>query len=397
MRKLFRSTTLVFILAVFFLTLSAAEVCFAKSPKHNQKHLLTANHYVPNETIAPGFDDGQVFLLHVREKVSKKIAEDFENWDAEGNVVLFVHGATIPSVVLFDADYKTYNWMAYLADAGLDVFAVEMIGYGGSFRPWQMNDPCNLSPSQQAGIGVGPCEPSYPYRLTSSESEWDDIDAVVDYLRELRGVERISLIGVSARGPRMSGYAALHPEKVDKLIMFGVADWYQPADPPATLPSPGYPMRYSTPEGIEAWWSSTIICKDQRDPKIVDFFNEIVLQSDPVGATWGTGVWRAPNVRRWGWTAERVGTIEALTLFIGGEYDDVAPVDRVQDLYQDFTSADDKVQTIVACASHFLGFEKRHNILHEATLDWLVNGSIKGLTRGTVYVNDKGKYDLQPE
>ena len=114
MRKLFRSASLVFVLiALFFLTISAGDVCFAKSPKHHKK-LLTSNHYVPNETIAPGFDDGQVFLLHVREKVSKKIAEDFESWDAEGNVVLFVHGATIASVVLFDADYKSYNWMAYL-------------------------------------------------------------------------------------------------------------------------------------------------------------------------------------------------------------------------------------------------------------------------------------------
>ncbi len=61
---------------------------------------------------------------------------------------------------------------------------------------------------------------------------------MVDYIRDLRGVERVSLIGVSAGGPRMSGYAALHPEKVDKLIMFDVADLYQPVDPPDTLPPP---------------------------------------------------------------------------------------------------------------------------------------------------------------
>jgi pimeloyl-ACP methyl ester carboxylesterase len=233
--------------------------------------------------------------------------------------------------------------------------------------------------------------------LTSYESEWDDIDAVVDYLRELRGVERVSLIGVSMGGPRMSGYAAQHPEKVDKLILFGVANWYGPADPPDSLPSPGYPLRYSTPEGIEAWWSSTIVCKDQRDPKIVDFFKETVLESDPVGATWGTGVWRAPYVHTWGWTQEKVGLIEAPTLFIGGELDDVAPVERVRLLYEDLVSAEDKVQVIVACSSHFLGFETRHKILHEATLDWLLNRSIIGLSRGTVYIDSKGKYHLQPE
>jgi len=39
--------------------------------------------------------------------------------------------------------------MAYLAQAGFDVFAMDMSGYGRSTRPTAMNDPCNLAREQQ--------------------------------------------------------------------------------------------------------------------------------------------------------------------------------------------------------------------------------------------------------
>ena len=39
--------------------------------------------------------------------------------------------------------------MAYLADAGFDVFSMDTTGYGRSTRPAPMNDPCNLSAEQQ--------------------------------------------------------------------------------------------------------------------------------------------------------------------------------------------------------------------------------------------------------
>jgi pimeloyl-ACP methyl ester carboxylesterase len=47
-------------------------------------------------------------------------------------VVLFVHGAGTPAEVSFDVPYKDYSWMAYLAQAGYDVFSVDMTGYGRS-------------------------------------------------------------------------------------------------------------------------------------------------------------------------------------------------------------------------------------------------------------------------
>ena len=55
-----------------------------------------------------------------------------------------------PPAVTFDVPYKDYSWMAYLAEAGFDVFSMEMTGYGRSTRPPPMNDPCNFPKAQQA-------------------------------------------------------------------------------------------------------------------------------------------------------------------------------------------------------------------------------------------------------
>ena len=48
-----------------------------------------------------------------------------------------------------DVPYGDYSWMAHLANAGFDVFSMDMEGYGRSTRPTVMNDPCNLSHDQQ--------------------------------------------------------------------------------------------------------------------------------------------------------------------------------------------------------------------------------------------------------
>ncbi len=51
-----------------------------------------------------------------------------------------VHGGYWPGTMAFDFGHKDYSWMAALARAGLDVFAMDMTGYGFSSRPL-MDEP----------------------------------------------------------------------------------------------------------------------------------------------------------------------------------------------------------------------------------------------------------------
>src|SRR5215471_13537508 len=97
-----------------------------------------------------------------------------------------------------------------------------------------MNDPCNLAKDAQAPFVSAPCAPTYPHQLTTIASDWDDIDAVVDYIRALRRVDKVSLLGWSLGGPRSGGYTARHPEKVERLVLLAPAyNRDAPANPPA--------------------------------------------------------------------------------------------------------------------------------------------------------------------
>src|SRR6185436_14257988 len=164
---------------------------------------------------------GQDAQIYVRERVQEGLKP------AADRVVLFVHGAGTPAEVAFDVPVGDYSWMAFLARNGFDTFSMDTEGYGRSSRPAPMNDPCNLSPEQQKqfvpSVIKAPCEPTLAGQLTTIASDWHDIDAVVDHIRKLRNVQKVSLVGWSLGGPRAGGYAAQHPDKVNRLVLLAPA------------------------------------------------------------------------------------------------------------------------------------------------------------------------------
>src|SRR5215510_486677 len=105
----------------------------------------------------------KIAKIYVREKT--KPSTTLRTSNLAEHVVLFVHGAGTPAEVAFDVPHQDYSWMAYLANAGFDVFSMDTSGYGRSTRPPAMNDPCNLSQEQQKAFVPGflttACAPSY--------------------------------------------------------------------------------------------------------------------------------------------------------------------------------------------------------------------------------------------
>jgi pimeloyl-ACP methyl ester carboxylesterase len=348
----------------------------------DSERLLTIDHYVTVKSTVPAIA-GQPAQIYVRERVQTGTA--LRGAILPDRVVLFVHGAGTPAEVSFDVPFQDYSWMAYLARAGFDVFSMDTTGYGRSTRPPPMADPCNLAADRQAAFVPAPCPASYPYALTTIASDWNDIDAVVDRIRSLRHVEKVTLFGWSLGGPRAGGYAGQHPDKVRKLVLLAPAyNRGTPATPPA-IPAPGVPMNTQSRQDFAANWDRQVGCADQYDPAAADSVWTQMLESDPVGATWGPGVRRAPQTTVWGWTPALVGKTTIPTLVVAGAHDKQVSPDRVRELYADL-GAKEKVFVDLACSSHNAMWERNHLLLFKASLEWLTQGTVNGAKDGMLKV-----------
>ena len=356
----------------------------APSASDDGQRLLTIDHYVRVASAVPAIA-GQPAQIYVRERVSAGVA--LRGSVAADRVVLFVHGAGTPAEVAFDPSIGDHSWMAYLAGAGFDVFSMDTTGYGRSTRPAPMNDPCNLSAAQQAqfipSLIAAPCKPTYPGQLTTIASDWHDIDAVVDRIRALRHVQKVSLVAWSLGGPRAGGYAAQHADKVNRMVLFAPAyNRAAPATPPA-LPNPGAVFNTQSRSEFHANWDRQTGCAEQYDPAVRDAVWSEMLASDPVGATWGTGVRRAPATTTWGWNAAMIGSTRTPTMIIAGVHDKQVPPDRVRAAYDDLGAAD-KVLVDLGCSSHNAMWEKNHLLMFGASLEWLSKGSVGEQKTGIV-------------
>jgi len=369
-----------------FLTLAFALLA-ARVPLGAQddgQRLLTLDHYVRVVSQVPAMA-GQFSQVYVREKVAAGVA--LRGPAAQDRVVLFVHGAGTPSEVAFDTPVGTHSWMAFLARSGFDVFALDATGYGPSTRPPAMLDPCNLAEAQQAqfvpSLIPAPCRPSFPGQLTSVASDWHEIDRVVDYIRRLRGVSKVHLVAWSLGGPRAGGYAAQHPDKVHRMVLFAPA--YNRTAPAAapTLPAPGAAFTTQSQSEFVANWDRQVGCAGQYDPAVRDAVWADLLASDPVGATWGTGVRRAPATTTWGWNQAMLAGTRIPTLLVAGALDRQVPPARVREAYDDLGSAD-KVMVDLGCASHNAQWERYHLLLFQASAEWLLKGSLGDQKTGVV-------------
>ena len=349
------------------------------------REILSIDHYVRVESQARSME-GEVAQIYVRERAAP--ATVFRGLDLEGRVVLFVHGAGTPAEVAFDVPFEGYSWMEHHAASGFDAFSVDMTGYGRSTRPTAMNDPCNLSEEQQSDLVPvfleAPCEASYPYAATTLASDWYDIAQVVDYIRELRNVDRVSLVGWSMGGPRAAGYAARNPEKIDRIVLLAPAyNRAASAEPPAMLPVAGPTMSKQTRRDFEANWDRQVGCAGQYETAVSAAVWAAMLESDPVGATWGPGLRRAPRVTSWGWTREVVRRTATPMLLVAGTHDAQVSAGRVREMYEDLGS-EKKVLLDLGCASHNAMWEVNRTLLFDASSEWLAAGSVDGVSNGVV-------------
>lgn len=346
--------------------------------------------FVPHTSTVPA-NAGQPVALHLRERVLASV----ERGIAAGKrapVVLFVHGGFSPATVAYDLDYKDFSWMEQLARAGFDVFALTHTAYGYSPKPY-MDDPCNVDPKQQAilipHVLKAPCAPRYPFKLVSSQTEWDEVEAAVNHITKLRGVKKVSMVGWSTGTPRIGGFAAKHPGMVDRIVYLAPAPFFETDEPPATFPEAGAPTLLQTRERLEQErWLADVHCNDQiDDPAIGDVMWRELMKVEGAGAQWiPGGVMRAPNRMNYGWR-KTVPQIKAPVLILLGEFDNF---EKRHDAWKALT-VEHKAFLKIACGSHYLQYERQRRVVHAASIEWLRHGTVNGRRTGYYAADRSGR------
>ena len=359
------------------LPLAAAGV----SAQSGSPKILSLDHTVTVTSTVPAIE-GQQAQIYMRERIAEGMKAP-----AADRVVLFVHGAGTPAEVAFDVPTGDYSWMAFLAKNGFDAFSMDTTGYGRSTRPAPMNDPCNLAGEQQKqfmpALIPAPCQPAYPGQLTTIASDWNDIDAVVDHIRKLRNVQKVSLVAWSLGGPRAGGYAAQHPDKVHRLVLLAPAYNRDAAASAPALPRPGVVFNTQSRSEFDANWDRQIGCDNQVDPKVREVVWAEMIASDPAGAKWGTGVRRAPSTTTWGFNKAMISAMQTPTLMIAGAHDKQVTPERVRIAFDDLGSGN-KVLIDLGCASHNAMWESNHLALFNASLEFLKEGTVNGQRNGAL-------------
>ena len=373
----------------------------------NAGQVVTIDHQVPHTSTVPA-NSGELAYLFVRERFPS-------NGDAR-NVVLMIHGASVPVLPGSDLSSHGYDWALWLAQSGgFDVFMLDFQGSGLSSRP-QMDDPCNVPSSQQSILIPNPlsatCPASYPFQLINSRSDWDELDAVVDYIRALRGVDKVALVSWSQGAFRVGPYAVQHPDKVESLLLY--APIYNPEgragtgpdgfDPPVSLPQPGTPMTLRTRQAFlngANGWNPEIKCDGQVEDGIQDVVWNAIMDNDAIGRSWGPpeGVMRVRSPFLWGWNSATASRLSVPVLIIAGKLDLVVEQfpkfpNSYFNLYETIPHSR-KLLIRVDCAGHYMVWEGQRRVLHHISKEWLKHLAVNEQTTGIFSVDTEG--EIHPE
>jgi pimeloyl-ACP methyl ester carboxylesterase len=152
---------------------------------------------------------------------------------ANGRSVLFVHGASFPTMLAFGFEFAPGDsWMSHMAQQGFLACGLDFLGFGASSRPAAMASPA---------AGAAP--------VTRATEAARQIAVAVDYLRQTRGMQQVHLVAHSWGTIPAATFAAKHPAALASLTLFG-----------PVVPKPG-----EQAEAMPgAWWTITAEARYQQ-------------------------------------------------------------------------------------------------------------------------------------
>lgn len=271
-------------------------------------------------------------------------------------VVLFLPPFGVPSAAAFDV--AGYSWLEYTAQKGFDSWALDFRGFGQSTRPPEMTQP----PTQSGPVVRAPDAVA-------------DVERAVEYILHLRGTDRVALVGWSWGAVVAGMYAAKHPDRVGKLVLYGAMHGFElpwmakpfvdPARPREV--NPGLPAYQVVPvSALIGHWDMMLQqisgpSKPVRSPEALASVIRTFLESDPAPPKEG-------YIRRpmgplvdlyYIWTSRPLfdaSRIQVPTLLIRGDRDAFADPTFLERL----TRAPYRREVVIADATHWLIYETNH-------------------------------------
>ena len=252
-------------------------------------------------------------------------------------VVVLAHGSATAGRESFDLRVPgkpSYSLMDFLAREGFDVFALDTRGFGRSTHPDK--------------------------HMTTMEAS-QDLNAVVDYVLKLRGVQKVNLLGWSW-GTQYGGmFVMAHPGKVAKYVSYAQMHVNSPdlakrrprieffrKNPYTAIPEAGWKPRFYSMTPAEG-----------NDPDVVDAYAKAAAQVEVKTATGPqldmVTIMPMINPR----------LIPVPTMIIHGEHDDVADLDGLLPFFQELPNPH-KRYVVIPNAGHMMHLQKGHRLFqHE--------------------------------
>jgi pimeloyl-ACP methyl ester carboxylesterase len=245
-----------------------------------------------------------------------------------GKVALLIHGGTWSGRPDFDLQIRDYSFMDFLARNGYDAWAIDIHGYGQS-------DKSSKDWSDSASAAL-------------------DLASAVEYICSLRKIPRVKMLGWSW-GTQIAGiYAADHPDRIGRLILYGNV-WKGPPDwRTIPLPTTGYRTN-----GEDDARSDFI--PEQYEPDVVEAYVREALKTDPASPN---GVLVDLSTRLPLIDPERI-TIP--TLVIRAEHDFASTPKEMLEFFDRLQSAD-KSYVCLPDGGHDIILEKGHRGFQQAVL-----------------------------
>jgi alpha-beta hydrolase superfamily lysophospholipase len=136
----------------------------------------------------------QEFFVDTEPGIRLMMASKIPKGKRLGKAVVLVHGSGV-GWIYWDIPIRDYSVMDYLAERGLDVYAMECRGYGKSTKP--------------NGLSV------------TAEAMARDLKAVIATIMKRSGVTKLSAVGHSSGGTVLMVAAGMYPELLDRMILIG--------------------------------------------------------------------------------------------------------------------------------------------------------------------------------